>query len=1124
MAASKLSDEELLGDTSAAFQKSSELDLLGDDGELDEDALLSMDEAGTKTVSISFANDSVRPLSTRSRSRIGGPSHQHQVTQPIDIVDEQAFVFEETETTDLEDELNVAGEEDGHFHLADVGSVYQDETEGDFSAQMYHDQVGSGDAQAEISSVEEHHVEYNADSIHHLEADLTYVEMKGDQEGYEGGDGGGYVGDVNDVEYSASEAHATGLESSSVELGYEQPAESDEQVQLEYDTSEEAHQGDIAEQQVEHGDGEHYGSESESDDEDSRHNRGKFTSERTGVISLTSTTAREAIPDTLEINEEQAAQIEQFMTDKTLRGKNKTRGRPSAHSRLGNRPNMQGAGLLQGPRMGMFHRGMLGPRMRIGSPFHNSLQRGGFPGMNQRGPFPVRLMNQRGPFSGGQGQRVPFPVGPGNQRSSFPEGALALHFGTQSGPQRLPFQHGQFSSPPSQRGPFLGIQPRGPTTNNQRGLFQQQNIKVLQQNHLQLRGPQPNQAQFNHFRMPMGQGVRISMQGPSPQSPRPLMESSGQIRINRTMVSVTSGQPIPSLVKPVSTPPQSLLNIQQTGPRRVPPHQRLGPVQNQIRPQQPNSQSFQQPFYQARPQFSSNQGYQQALAGNEGQMMRKHKIYINPRFQNQQVRPQGPQTLQGGARTVKMGVPVQIQKAKALLDRAKQSQIKTSAQTQIKQVKQTENVSPGLKRKSVMVTNEVPAKIIKKPSNEEVIAKDEQPKKTLNEDSSKLDVLLEEQRRKRELIQKKKELARQRQAAIKRKELEERLKQEGKTLKDVLGSSEMEQEPPSVKPVSGSVAARLGPPPIQQQTGSLPVQRQKGPPVLQQQVPRNNQQQRNFQPPHPQSAPTKGASVGGQFVLQRPTGFPNGPQQQQNMFGSPPSPRIAFLNQPRMIVTNSPRLRTPSAVNDSRLKGAAPYLDSRFQLLASNSQQFRGPPPRANIQIRNPAPSSDPRLKNPLQIVDPRLRGPHIINHDPSYRGQRPVANALTPNQPVRFAPPQSVSQNIRYQAPHSAPPRGPPSQQYPSQFAPSNAPAAQLNQYPAPNPPTPTSYPTPAPQYTPQTASYHPSTYSPSIQQPYQQYPQTHQQPPAPQPIQQYAPTPSPQYQNFPVLQYNNQ
>ena len=40
--------------------------------------------------------------------------------------------------------------------------------------------------------------------------------------------------------------------------------------------------------------------ESDSDsDEDSRHNRGKFKSERTGVISLSATTEREAIPDTL---------------------------------------------------------------------------------------------------------------------------------------------------------------------------------------------------------------------------------------------------------------------------------------------------------------------------------------------------------------------------------------------------------------------------------------------------------------------------------------------------------------------------------------------------------------------------------------------------------------------------------------------------------------------------------------------------------------------------------------------------------------------------------------------------------------------------------------------------------
>ena len=40
-------------------------------------------------------------------------------------------------------------------------------------------------------------------------------------------------------------------------------------------------------------------SDNESEDGDSRHNRGKFTTERTGKISLTGVAKRSSIPDTL---------------------------------------------------------------------------------------------------------------------------------------------------------------------------------------------------------------------------------------------------------------------------------------------------------------------------------------------------------------------------------------------------------------------------------------------------------------------------------------------------------------------------------------------------------------------------------------------------------------------------------------------------------------------------------------------------------------------------------------------------------------------------------------------------------------------------------------------------------
>lgn len=84
--------------------------------------------------------------------------------------------------------------------------------------------------------------------------------------------------------------------------------------------------------------------------------------------------------------------------------------------------------------------------------------------------------------------------------------------------------------------------------------------------------------------------------------------------------------------------------------RRVSPHQRLGPMQGQNRFQNPTGQP-QRPRFMARtpvpggplmraPVFQDAQ-QQQPNMGGQGdnfQTQRKHKIYINPRFQGQQVR------------------------------------------------------------------------------------------------------------------------------------------------------------------------------------------------------------------------------------------------------------------------------------------------------------------------------------------------------------------------------------------------------------------------------------------------------------------------------------------------------
>lgn len=341
------------------------------------------------------------------------------------------------------------------------------------------------------------------------------------------------------------------------------------------------------------------------------------------------------------------------MTDKNTRGKPKTRGqgRLSVHSRLGAKPGPMNS-ILQGPRMVMFPRGMVSQQhMRMGPQFQNSQNRGQFPGMiNQRGPFPLRLINQRAAFP--QEQRIPFLGGQNNQRPSFP-GVPNLLSSAAQRTMFSPLLSGRFPGPPNQRGQIIGQQQRGPILQNQRGPVFQQNLRGSQTGP-QFRGPVPNQAQgpqnlFNQrmqnvssMRLPIGQNIRISMSGGPGQSPRPLMGPNNQMRMNYPGVSPSQGQPIPSLVKPVSTPPQSLMNFQPGEPPRLSPHQRLGRLQVQNRQSQPNGQQGSGFFFRAPApgMLGVGQVGSQFQAQNEMQMMKKHKIYINPRFQNHNVRPQ----------------------------------------------------------------------------------------------------------------------------------------------------------------------------------------------------------------------------------------------------------------------------------------------------------------------------------------------------------------------------------------------------------------------------------------------------------------------------------------------------
>ncbi|GFR68794.1 hypothetical protein ElyMa_003742700, partial [Elysia marginata] len=127
-------DEELLSDTAgvSAFPKSSELDLLAEEGELDEEALLGLDDSGA-----AFSNDPMQPIINRQRSKNAGPTHQDDGS-----LADQAFVFEVADTGDLEDELT--GNELGNQVLG----TYSNEGVDPYSHDIYEENP-SGDNSAE---------------------------------------------------------------------------------------------------------------------------------------------------------------------------------------------------------------------------------------------------------------------------------------------------------------------------------------------------------------------------------------------------------------------------------------------------------------------------------------------------------------------------------------------------------------------------------------------------------------------------------------------------------------------------------------------------------------------------------------------------------------------------------------------------------------------------------------------------------------------------------------------------------------------------------------------------------------------------------------------------------------
>ncbi|CAG5117063.1 unnamed protein product, partial [Candidula unifasciata] len=331
---------------------------------------------------------------------------------------------------------------------------------------------------------------------------------------------------------------------------------------------------------------------------------GTVKSERTGVISLAATTSRDSIPEKLEINEQQAAQLKQYLP-KFNRGRGRDQGRQNTLRNPGARPRM---GLLQNPQalLGQVIQGLLGQQPRMGFPFP-----GGPP---NRGPFPAGMLNSQNPRGPFMNPRV--PAGPFN--APF------------SGPQRGPFP-GRFPNTPNQRGLFFGgqqpVRPNRLPLGPQPGL---PNQRVANPNLFMQRPPLLGQ-----------QGIRIPNSGP-----RPLLGNPGPggrfIRPGQNSAA-QQGQSFPALMNQVANVLKNSMGAQQMRPPLMMPNNRP-PVQ-QIRPFQ-GLNRFQHPVGQppGAPRFppripgpggafmnSMIRGNQQHFLNGHGGMMFGNQT-MNPRF------------------------------------------------------------------------------------------------------------------------------------------------------------------------------------------------------------------------------------------------------------------------------------------------------------------------------------------------------------------------------------------------------------------------------------------------------------------------------------------------------------
>ncbi|BFY98301.1 hypothetical protein BsWGS_01341 [Bradybaena similaris] len=372
---------------------------------------------------------------------------------------------------------------------------------------------------------------------------------------------------------------------------------------------------------------------------------GTNKAERTGVISLAATTARDSIPDTLEISKEQAAQLKQYLPKFNRgRGRGRDQGRPTLRN-PGTRPRM---GLLQNPQalLGQVFQSLLGQQPRMGFPFPG--------GPQNRGPFPGGLLNPQGP----QNPRGPF------MNPRIPAGPLNTPF---SGPQRGPFP-GRFPGAPNQRGLFFGgRQSVGP--NRPAGL--QPGSQIRPQGLLNQRVGNPNQ--FMQRPPLLGQqGIRIPNSGP-----RPLLGSAGPggrfIRPGQNSAATQQ-----ALMNQVANALKSSMGAQQMRPPLMmpnnrPPAQQIRPLQGLNRFQHPAGQLPGNPRFPPRipgpgnPFLNSSmiRGNQQNLLnGHGGLMLGNQKMGMNPRFQM-------PFGAAGIGNPFRMGAPMQQRNSKGIFDRNK---------------------------------------------------------------------------------------------------------------------------------------------------------------------------------------------------------------------------------------------------------------------------------------------------------------------------------------------------------------------------------------------------------------------------------------------------------------------